>query len=228
MFAPGVHGQMPNGISRARSSRDGCATTSPLTPRAPTAPHTNRTTLEVNNALQPGDGRSRRRRAAAPSTILRSPATPTAGLPPSSVPELREQTRPCLGVGPIKAWPDAGRRQWRMAGGFGGPGERRHPARVIPQGAGLRTSTCRRRGGAVHLRADGCCAGVRRRAVQQVARHQHRRGRVRPRASRVSPPTRTRPATIDVTYGGPDFGAGTGTMTYATTSTGGEGGHLLR
>jgi len=31
--------------------------------------------------------------------------------------------------------------------------------------------------------------------------------------------------TIDLTYGGPDFGGGSGSMGYATTSTGGEGGH---
>jgi hypothetical protein len=33
------------------------------------------------------------------------------------------------------------------------------------------------------------------------------------------------PGTVDVTYGGPDFGAGTGSTSYATASIGGRGGH---
>src|SRR5438093_571024 len=206
-----VHGQMPTGFAGtifAGWLRD----TSPLT-------HVRLTidTLEVTNALQ-----------------LATPVAPKMCAPEHNPPLACDTTadcRPpvcpscannenCLGVGPIKAWQmqAAVNGEWQEFGGLASV----DTGEVIPQA--LVFDQYLPPSGAVHLELTG----VARECVdalynRSLATNIAEVGFVKGLACLAS--NAHSAGTIDLMYGGPDFGAGTGTMTYATTSTGGEGGH---
>ena len=206
-----VHGQMPTGFAGtifAGWLRD----TSPLT-------HVRLTidTLEVNNALQLAT-------PVAPKTCAPEHNPPlacdtTADCRPPVCPSCANNEN-CLGVGPVKAWQmqAAVNGEWQEFGGLASV----DTGEVIPQA--LVFDQYLPPSGAVHLELTG----VARECVdalynRSLATNIAEVGFVKGLACLAS--NAHSAGTIDVSYGGPDFGAGTGTMTYATTSTGGEGGH---
>jgi len=174
-------------------------------------------TLEVNNALQLAT-------PVAPKTCSPEHNPPlacdtTADCRPPACPSCANDET-CLGVGPVKAWQmqAAVNGEWQELGGLSTV----NTGDMIPEA--LVYDQYLPASGAVHLEITG----VARECVdtlygKSLATNVGQLGFVKGLQCLAS--NAHSAGTIDLTYPGPDFGAGSGSMTYATTSTGGQGGH---
>jgi hypothetical protein len=163
--------------------------------------------IVINNALQPVV-------PTVPRTCSESdtPCATAADCPSSD--------ESCFGAGPVKSWQmqAAVNGEWQEFTGL----ETVNTGDVIPQG--LVYDQYLPPGGSVHLEV----AGRSRECINTMYGKSLATGLVELGFTKgivcLASEARS-PGDIDTTYAGPDFGAGSGSMSYETTSTGGQGGH---
>ncbi len=162
--------------------------------------------LEIHNALQP----------VTPSV----PKTCSASGTPCSAAADCPTGESCLGMGPVKSWrlQAAVNGEWQELGGL----DSVSTGDLIPEG--LVWDQYLPAGGQVHLFADGNA----QECIDRIYGQSLATDLVQLGFSKGVQCLATEaydPGTVDVTYGGPDFGAGAGSTSYATVSIGGRGGH---
>ncbi|HLK10239.1 MAG TPA: hypothetical protein VKW76_02555 [Candidatus Binatia bacterium] len=162
--------------------------------------------VEIDNALQP--------------LVPSVPKTCSVSGTPCSTAADCPSGESCLGMGPVKSWrlQAAVNGQWQELGNLSSVGT----GDVIAEG--LTYDQYLPAGGQVHLLANGnaqeCIDNL---YGQSLATDLTQLGFSKGVACLAT--EAYDPGTVDVTYAGPDFGAGPGSTSYAMVSVGGRGGH---